>query len=83
MFVCLFVYITSYSCNLVIYFYYILCRFVNNKTKNNACHEVIADFDREVFTQKTPVKRKKAKKSSASILVKNITYLSTINTLIV
>ena len=56
---------------------------MNNKTKNNACHEVIADYDHEVFTQMTPVKRNKVKKSSARILVRNINYLSTINTLIV
>ena len=61
-------------------FFLFLCRFENNVTKNNASqepgarsHELIADFDCDVFTQKTPVKRNKAKNSSATILVRNIT----------
>ena len=71
MFVCLFVYITWFSCYLIIYFSDFLCRFVNNISNNNGTPEVIAEFDVDVFTQETPVKKNKAKKS-ANILVRNI-----------
>ena len=54
-----------------IFLYVFLCRFVNNISNNNTTPEVIAEFDVDVFTQETPVKKNKAKKS-ANILVRNI-----------
>ena len=44
---------------------------MNNITNNKGPPELIAEFDCDVFTQKTPVKKNKAKKS-ANILVRNI-----------
>ena len=64
-------YITWFSCYLIIYFSVFLCRFVNNITNNNGSPNIIAEFDVDVFTQKTPVKKNKAKKS-ANILVRKI-----------
>ena len=54
-----------------IFLYVFLCRIVNNISNNNGTPEVIAEFDVDVFTQETPVKKNKAKKS-ANILVRNI-----------